>query len=132
MDLAVLDLPICVEYPWIAQMFILLQSGHTDPTIDIIFENMNDLLIEGKFSDVEKIYKDLPVKNCDTTILISFLTTRIWCWLDLTDLGLDFYTRCKEVLVSRNTPDLDSLLLGLDRGLPCELTAIREEQKKLF
>jgi hypothetical protein len=58
----------------IGQIEALSRGGKLDAALDIVFDCVDDMLLAGRFSDVDVLLERVPVDRLDPAVLVGFLT----------------------------------------------------------
>jgi len=85
-----------------------------DQMFDRLYANFDDLLLAGKFAEVDEILRDWNIQDTTTNVLIGVLTiTYVWA-KQLRDRGR-FYERVYDLIETRRGQGMAKVVLdGLD------------------
>jgi len=99
---------------WLDKVMQLDREGQVDDAIDIVYENMDELLLDGKYQAAGEILEHIECDQLSEYLLIAFAT------ITLTKKKIipkrdDFMARVRDSLRRRGTDDeeIDDLLAGL-------------------
>lgn len=59
---------------WLDDVYSKVAAGVPDDAIDILFDHIDDLLIEGRFSECEDVLMMIDPKRLDTNLLVAALS----------------------------------------------------------
>lgn len=88
------------------------KSGQTDAALDIVFDQIDELLLAGKFSQVNRLFVDIATEVYSVELLLGILTVTLPAKNQLQDRA-EFYKRTAQTLQSRGELQ-EGLLVGLD------------------
>lgn len=92
-----------------------LESQRRDEALDLIFSTIDDMHIDGKFAEVDKILQIIDVERFSITILLGFLTITSSARKHLKERA-GLCRRVRAELTKRNTENIEELLNGLEKG----------------
>lgn len=101
------------SFDWVEQSIDLFRSGKKEESLDIIFDNLDDLLLSSKFSECDLSLSIMPVERLANAQLLTVLTATSAAPKDQIPSREVFYQRAKAVLELRGA-DADGLLVGLE------------------
>lgn len=88
------------------------KSGQTDAALDIVFDQIDEMLLAGKFKKVNQLLVDTETDNYSVELLLGILTATLPAKNQLQDRA-EFYKRTARTLHSRGELQ-EGLLVGLD------------------
>lgn len=88
------------------------EHGQTDFALDLIFDQIDEMLLAGQFDRVDQLLKDTMTNDYSVEVLLGTLTATLPAKAKLPG-RVDFFQRAKQTLESRGEP-YDSLLVGLE------------------
>src|SRR5690554_3245725 len=59
---------------WLDRVYSLVASGETDDAVDLIFDFVDDRLLEGDAARVDDLLVTTDVKRLDTTLMLAVLS----------------------------------------------------------
>ncbi len=86
--------------------------GQTDAALDIVFDQIDEMLLAGNFSQVNRLLVDIAPEDYSVELLLGILTSTLPAKNQLPDRA-EFYTRTAQTLQSRGELQ-EGLLAGLD------------------
>lgn len=86
--------------------------GQTDAALDIVFDQIDEMLLAGKFKKVNQLLVDTETDNYSVELLLGILTATLPAKNQLQDRA-EFYKRTARTLKSRGELQ-EGLLVGLD------------------
>lgn len=93
----------------------LSRAGEIDAALDVLFDLLDDLLLAGRFPDVNRILRAVPVETLEVAILVGFLTITGPARGALHDGRPAFLARVREELRKRLPDDeMTRVLRGLE------------------
>jgi|GEM_PF-5265289 len=100
------------NYFWIEQAIELERNGKTEESIDVIFDHIDDLLLDSRFDECDEAIRAMPIDRMTNGQLITVLTATADAKMVLQSRA-DFYRRTKAALVAKSA-HADNLLFGLE------------------
>jgi len=61
-----------MDHPWVEEAFRLELDGETDKAIDLIYVNMDNLMLEAKFDEVSGILNSIDCDGASEDLLVAF------------------------------------------------------------
>ncbi|MBI3406914.1 MAG: hypothetical protein HY040_00975 [Planctomycetes bacterium] len=89
------------------------RSGHSDASLDLIYDEIDELLRAQRFADIDEILREAAVPNCSTDVLLAILTATAPAKSRLAARS-DFFQQVKSVLDTRDEKE-PGLLDGLEQ-----------------
>lgn len=102
--------------PWLNEAIVLRAVGLEEKALDIIYDNVDDLLLAGKLEEVDSLLSTFPVFCVPTDFLVGMLTITLRESERLKHRS-EFFQRVKEVISLRGELEY-GLLEGLDPSYP--------------
>ena len=97
---------------WLEEVYSLVASGDPDTAIDLVFENIDEMLLEGHFDACNELLLAVDVKRLDTNLLVALLSVTRDAKAALSHRD-EFVRRVKHRLESLAPKRRESLLAGL-------------------
>lgn len=88
------------------------RRGHTDAALDIVFEQIDELLLDGEFAQVDRLLSDIVPAAYSADLLLGILTITLPAKHRLSQRQM-FYQQVEQALVQRDEME-DGLLVGLE------------------
>lgn len=105
-------MPDCFDFTWLEKVGEFDKSSMFDHAIDLVFKNINNMFLDGKFDDVDNLLKLVNVKQYSANVLLALLTITL-CAKNKLPRRRMFYEKVKHQLVATEIYD-DAILAGLD------------------
>ena len=86
--------------------------GKTDTALDIIYDQVDEMLLAGRFEDVNRCLRDVKTDSYSVHVLLALLTITLAAKRKLPDRA-GFYVRAADTLSMRGELE-EGLLVGLD------------------
>lgn len=103
----------CVVPKWLAEVYEAVAERRVRHAIDVLFERMDDLFLEGKFQEADRILSSVDVEKLDENLMVGFLTITFAAKEHLNNRDA-LYQHIEDKLRQTLTPgELSSLLQGL-------------------
>ena len=99
---------------FLAAVYDLARRDEGDSAIDVIFQYMNSLLVEGRFEDCDRILGEVEIARIPTVLMVSFLTITAAAKTNLKNRGGFFKDVRRVVARERGEKTAQRLLDGLD------------------
>lgn len=96
---------------WIEQSIEFEKSGKGEEALDVIFDNIDELLLSSKYKQCSSVLASLPVDRLSNAQLLTALTASSAARDRLSGRKV-LYSRVEKILALRGT-DVSRLLLGL-------------------
>jgi len=61
-------------FSWLAHLYILVDEGHIDQSIDVLYDRVDDLLLAGDFGTVDNLLGIIDLDRLDSYLLIGMLS----------------------------------------------------------
>ena len=90
----------------------LSRGGKQDESLDVIFDNIDEMLLRGEFEECDSVLSTMPVNQLSNAQLITVLTATLAAKIELQNRG-NFVRQVHSVLESRDS-DADLLVRGLE------------------
>jgi hypothetical protein len=104
----------CAVPKWLVEVYEAVAEHRVRPAIDILFEHMDDLFLEGRFQEADKILSLVDVEKLDENLMVGFLTITSAAKDHLNNRDA-LYRQIEDRLGQKLTPgELNSLLQGLN------------------
>lgn len=100
-----------VDYPWLAEAIRLEAMGQGEESLDIVFDKLDDWLLDGHFDRCSSFLSVAPVDQLSTALLLTILTATLPARTALPARSA-FFERVQAVIRKRSE-DADTLLSGL-------------------
>ena len=81
-----------------ARLEQLSRAGELDAALDLVFDQVDDLLLSERFPEVNRLLREVPVATLDSSILIGLLTVTGPAREALREARPAFVTRVREEL----------------------------------
>ena len=107
-----LTMPSPVSLQWLKEAIQLDEAGDYESAIDIIYDYIDDLLLEGEFIKVNTILKQVDTNILSEDLLVAFLSITLAAKQHLTARS-NLFTRVEKTLKERNQY-VKELLAGLE------------------
>ena len=91
----------------------LERAGYSDASLDLVYDEIDELLRNNRFTDIDEILRETPVEDCSTKILLAILTATAPAKTVLA-MRSEFFQRVKSILASRKESE-PGLLDGLEQ-----------------
>lgn len=62
------------EEPWVLQMYDLVASKRLEEAIDLLYDNVDDMLLEGKMQECDDILQQIDIRRLDSYLMIGLLS----------------------------------------------------------
>ena len=97
---------------WLDEVYSLTARGEIDSAIDVLFDHVDDLLLEGDFSTCNELLIAVDLKRLDTNLLIAILSITLSASEKLPNRTL-LVSRVEKRLAELAPERLHSLMDGL-------------------
>jgi len=84
----------------------------TDAQIDVLFNTIDDLLLNGDFDQVNQILRDVDIKQTSIVEIVCYLSLTLAAYSQLSYRS-EFYDAVKQEIIARDR-NTDTLLQGLE------------------
>jgi hypothetical protein len=62
------------DFSWLTDVYALNEAGETDDAVDMIFDRVDDLLLDGEAPQVDDLLNAIDVKRLDITLMLAALS----------------------------------------------------------
>lgn len=105
--------PTAIAYPWIESAIAADRDQRKEQSLDIIFDNLDELLLDSKFQDCNAVLDSMPIERLSNSQLLTVLTATAAAPREKLPARATFFVRTKEVIKSRGA-NAEELLVGLE------------------
>lgn len=103
-----------VENDWISEVIRLSEIGKEDESLDVIFDNIDEMLLQGRFDDCDSAVSSILIRKFSNAQLITVLTATLPAKPKLGSRR-EIVRRIRSELSERTSPAVaNALLRGLD------------------
>lgn len=111
-----LALPISTGCPtevvWLERVYVLVSQAELEDAIDLLFEQVDDLLLAGRFNDCDKILQKVDIDRLETNLMIGLLSVTLAAAKELPNRAL-VMSAIRESLTRSDPARVERLLNGL-------------------
>ncbi len=97
---------------WIEDVYSLVKREEIDPAIDLLFEKIDDLLVDGHFTACDDILRAIDVSRLDTNLLVAVLSITVAAREHL-PYRVRWLERATQRLMELSPDRIEGLLAGL-------------------
>lgn len=101
------------ETPWLGELYSMVKDEKSDDALDLLFEKVDDLLVEGRMEQCDRLLKKIDEKRLDTSLLVGVLSITLPAKTSLKERP-SFFERAKTRLQELAPGRSERLLSGLN------------------
>lgn len=109
---AVTPMVIAASAKWVDDAISLEAEGKKEESLDVIFDNFDELLLAGKFPECDSVLSSIPISLMSNAQLLTVLTATASAKQHL-QFRNSFFSRTKQAITLRGD-DAKGLLVGLE------------------